>query len=87
MTLITEYDPPGNMTMYYLSTFADIGKALIDASKKDRFICRLDADGIVEHILPVCLQSDCSISQIYVRDNDQVRFPIKRVILVCEERR
>lgn len=26
MTLITEYDPPGNMTMYHLSTFADIGK-------------------------------------------------------------
>ena len=26
MTLITEYDPPGNTTLYHLSTFADIGK-------------------------------------------------------------
>ena len=31
----------------------------------------------MEHILPVCVQSDCSISQIYVRDNNQVRFPEK----------
>ena len=26
MTLITEYDPPSDMTLYHLSTFADIGK-------------------------------------------------------------
>ncbi|CAF1075834.1 unnamed protein product [Adineta ricciae] len=48
----------------------------------------IDADGILEHLLPVCMNSDCSDSQIYVRDNDQwsllpikfggdLRFPLK----------
>jgi hypothetical protein len=26
MTLITEYDPPDGISLYHLSTFADIGK-------------------------------------------------------------
>ncbi|CAF0754623.1 unnamed protein product [Adineta ricciae] len=48
----------------------------------------IDADGTLEHLLPVCMNSDCSDSQIYVRDNDQwsllpikfggdLRFPLK----------
>jgi hypothetical protein len=28
MTLITQYDPPGDFAIYYLSTFADIGKEI-----------------------------------------------------------
>ncbi|CAF0803870.1 unnamed protein product [Rotaria sordida] len=54
MTLITEYDPPSNIAIYHLSTFADI-----------------DADGELEHILPVCMNFDCSDSRIYVRDNNE----------------
>ncbi|CAF3722685.1 unnamed protein product [Rotaria sp. Silwood1] len=54
MTLITEYDPPPNIAIYHLSTFADI-----------------DADGELEHILPVCMNIDCSDSRIYVRDNNE----------------
>jgi len=74
MTLITEYDPPDGIALYHLSTFADIGK-----KKENLFVCSgikffvlLDADGEVEHILPVCMNTDCSISQIYVRDNNKV---------------
>jgi len=36
------------------------------------FYLLLDADGELEHILPVCIDKDCSISQIYVRDNNKV---------------
>ncbi|CAF1432725.1 unnamed protein product [Adineta steineri] len=48
----------------------------------------IDADGELEHILPVCMKADCSDSRIYVRDDDEwhqlpikfgdgVRFPLK----------
>jgi len=37
-----------------------------------KFFVLLDADGEVEHILPVCMNTDCSKSQIYVRDNNKV---------------
>ncbi|UJR14976.1 hypothetical protein I4U23_001955 [Adineta vaga] len=48
----------------------------------------IDADGDLEHILPVCMDIGCSKSQIYVRDNDAwhqlpikfgdgIRFPLK----------
>ncbi|CAF3888433.1 unnamed protein product, partial [Adineta steineri] len=51
----------------------------------------IDADGVLEHILPVCMNSDCSDSQIFVRDNHKwyalqtnfggdVRFPLKHEI-------
>ena len=32
----------------------------------------LDADGELEHILPVCMTADCSDSRIYVYDNNKV---------------
>lgn len=32
----------------------------------------IDADGELEHILPVCTTNDCSTSQIWVRDNNKV---------------
>ncbi|CAF3952391.1 unnamed protein product [Rotaria magnacalcarata] len=54
MTLIVEYDPPDDVAICHLSTFADI-----------------DADGELEHILPVCMNFDCSDSRIYVRDNNK----------------
>ncbi|CAF4869590.1 unnamed protein product, partial [Rotaria magnacalcarata] len=53
-TLIVEYDPPDDVAICHLSTFADI-----------------DADGELEHILPVCMNFDCSDSRIYVRDNNK----------------
>jgi hypothetical protein len=37
MILITEYDPPENLTSYHLSTFADIGSSLNDIFSK--FFC------------------------------------------------
>ncbi|CAF0738436.1 unnamed protein product [Adineta steineri] len=51
----------------------------------------IDADGVLEHILPVCMNNDCSDSQIFVRDNHKwyslqtnfggdVRFPLKHEI-------
>jgi hypothetical protein len=77
MILINEYDPPENLTSYHLSTFADIGSSLNDIFFKFLlffFFYQLDADGELEHILPVCVNIDCSISQIYVRDNNKVKF-------------
>ncbi|CAF0965831.1 unnamed protein product [Adineta ricciae] len=49
----------------------------------------IDADGELEHILPVCMDTSCSKSQIYVRDDDAwhllpikfgdgVRFPLTK---------
>ena len=40
------------------------------SSEGDHF--HLDADGELEHLLPVCMNSDCSDSRIYVRDNNEV---------------
>ncbi|UJR31699.1 hypothetical protein I4U23_019179 [Adineta vaga] len=48
----------------------------------------IDADGVLEHLLPVCMNFDCSDSRIYVRDYDEwhllpinfgsdLRFPLK----------
>lgn len=45
--------------------------------RDEECLFELDADGELEHILPVCLQSNCSTSQIYVRDNNQVEFQRK----------
>lgn len=32
----------------------------------------IDADGELEHLLPVCMDTSCSDSRIYVRDNNEV---------------
>ncbi len=37
----------------------------------------IDADGELEHILPVCMNSDCSDSRIYVHDDDKVSLMTK----------
>lgn len=71
MTLITEYDPPLGIAIYHLSTFADIGTFSNRYFHNKSFVL-LDADGELEHILPVCMTTDCSDSRIYVRDNNEV---------------
>lgn len=48
---------------------------------EEECLFELDADGELEHILPVCLESDCSTSQIYVRDNNQVKLREKACCL------
>ena len=72
MALITEYDPPTNVALYHLSTFADIGNRSIEGFVVKGTIFHLDADGELEHLLPVCMNADCSDSRIYVRDNNEV---------------
>ncbi len=38
-----------------------------------RFVVFLiDADGVLEHILPVCMDTNCLDSRIYVRDDKEV---------------
>jgi hypothetical protein len=37
----------------------------------------IDADGELEHILPVCMDSKCSDSRIYVRDDNAVSLTIR----------
>ena len=49
--------------------------------REEECLFELDADGELEHILPVCLDSDCSTSQIYVRDNNQVKLKKKACCL------
>lgn len=73
MTRILEYDPPEGVALYHLSTFADIGERGNTFPSGRTVLFGLDADGELEHILPVCMDNDCSISQIYVRDNNQVK--------------
>jgi len=36
------------------------------------FFFIIDADGELEHILPVCMDNGCVDSRIYVRDNNTV---------------
>jgi len=44
----------------------------------------LDADGQLEHVLPVCMDNTCSDSRIYVRDNNKVNKKIKKIKIFRE---
>jgi hypothetical protein len=71
LTSINEYDPPAGVAIYHLSTFADIGNSF-DTRLTHRKWKSLDADGELEHLLPVCMDSLCIDSRIYVRDDNSV---------------
>ena len=42
---------------------------MIHSMRSNRFV---DADGELEHILPVCMDKKCADSRIYVRDDNAV---------------
>ena len=72
MVLTTEYDPPSQVALYHLSAFADIGNERRKSTDQIDFLSFTDADGELEHLLPVCMDTECRDSRIYVREYNQV---------------